>query len=354
MSVASWLEPVLARAVDAQASDVHLMCGERPRMRVLGALHHMATSVVLTGDDLADALRAIAPPEISAAPDLREADFSHTDAAGRRYRVSAFQERRGLALAFRVLAGRPPTLDALDLPRDLLRCVHAPGGLVLFAGQAGAGKTTTLAAVLQSLVDRRAARVVTVEDPIEYRLAPGAAWVEQREVGRHCQGFAGGIADALEAAPDALAIGELRDLDTIRLALQAAETGVLVLSTVHAQDVARAVGRIVDAFDPEERAGVRNALAGSLRMVVAQMLLPRADGRGRAPAIEVAFGGTALATLVREGKEHELQTLLETSRGRGMRTLDDSIADLIRRGVVTPDEGLRAAVHPEHVRRRVR
>ncbi len=354
MSTATWLEPVLARAVDAQASDVHLMSGERPRMRVLGALHHMATSVVLSASDLEDALRAIAPPAIAAAPDLREADFGHTDAAGRRYRVSAFQERRGLALAFRVLEGRPPTLDALGLPRDLLRCVHAPGGLVLFAGQAGAGKTTTLAAVLQALVDRRPARVVTVEDPIEYRLAPGPAWVEQREVGRHCEDFARGIADALEAQPDALAIGELRDLETIRLALQAAETGVLVLSTVHAHDVTRAVGRVVDAFEPEERAGVRNALSGSLRMVVAQTLLPRADGRGRAPAIEVAYGGTALSTLIREGKEHELQTLLETSRGRGMRTLDDSIAELIRHGVVTADEGLRVAVHPEHVRRRVR
>lgn len=354
MSGATWLEPVLARAVDAQASDVHLMCGERPRMRVLGALHHMATSVVLTADDLVAALRSIAPPGIATDPGMHELDFGHTDAAGRRYRVSAFQERRGLALAFRLLAGRPPTLDALGLPRDLLRCVHAPGGLVLFAGQAGAGKTTTLAAVLQSMVDRRTARVVTLEDPIEYRLAPGAAWVEQREVGRHCPDFAGGIADALEARPDALAIGELRDLATIRLALQAAETGVLVLSTVHAHDVARAIARVVDAFEPEERAGARNALAGSLRMVVAQTLLTRADARGRAPAVEVALGGTALATHIREGKEHELQTLLETNRGHGMRPLDDSIADLIRAGVVTADEGLRAAVHPEHVRRRVR
>lgn len=347
--VEATLPQLLARAVAAEASDLHLVAGEPPRLRVQGELEPVPGVLPTEAAQLEAMLASILPAHLAASE--LELDFSHTDAEGRRYRVSAFMERRGRALAFRVLEGQPPTLDSLELPRDIVRAVYAPGGLVLFAGHAGAGKTTTLAAVLQVFCARRTARLITLEDPIEYRLAAGAAFVEQREVGRHCATFAEGLAQAIDAQPDAIAIGELRDLETIRLALQAAETGVLVFGTVHAYDATRTVGRIVDAFELDERPAVRTALASTLRMIVAQTLLRRRGRRGRVPAAEVVHGCTSLSTLIREGKEHEMATVIESSQSRGMRSLDDALVELVRAGKVLRDDAIAAAVHPERVTR---
>lgn len=348
-SVDAALPDLLARAVAAEASDLHVVSDEPPRLRVHGAVEPLGDVRPTSPEAVEAMLASILPSHLSLAE--LELDFSHTDAAGRRYRVSAFQERRGRALALRVLEGLPPTVDALGLPRDILRVVYAPGGLVLFSGHAGAGKTTTLAAVLQVFCARRAARLITLEDPIEYRLVPGAAYVEQREVGHHCATFAEGLAQAIDAQPDAIALGELRDLETIRLALQAAETGILVFGTVHAYDAMRTIGRMVDAFDLDERTAVRTGLAATLRMIVAQTLLRRRGGRGRVPAVEVVHGCTSLATLIREGKEHELATVIESSQSRGMRSLDDALVELTRAGKVMRDEAIAAAVHAERVAR---
>lgn len=340
------LAALLRRAVIAGASDLHLCVGERPHVRLSGDLEALQAPAS-TAAEVEAMLGAILPGHLSAGAD--ELDFSHADETGHRYRVSAFRERRGRALAFRVLEGRPPTLDALGLPRDILRAVHSASGLCLFAGHAGAGKTTTLAAVLQAYCDRRAARLITLEDPIEYRLEPGRSFVEQREVGNHCASFAQGLAEAIDAQPDAISIGELRDQETIRLALQAVETGILVFGTVHAYDAARTIGRIVDAFELDERLSVRTALSAGLRMIVAQTLLRRKDGKGRAAAAEVVHGCTSLATLVREGKEHELATVIEGNASRGMRSLDDSLVELVKAGHIARDEALAAAVHPNRL-----
>lgn len=340
------LADLLHRAVIAGASDLHLTVGERPRVRLLGGLEALQAPASTAGE-VESMLATILPGHLSQA--ATELDFSHTDASGRRYRVSAFMERRGRAVAFRVLEGRAPALETLGVPRDILRAVHAPSGLVLFAGHAGAGKTTTLASVLQAYCERQAGRLITLEDPIEYRLEAGQAFVEQREVGHHCATFAEGLAQAIAAQPDAISIGELRDLQTIRLALRAAETGVLVFGTVHAYDATRTIGRIVDAFELDERVAVRTALGASLRMIVAQTLLRRKDGKGRVPATEIVHGCTPLATLVREGKEHELATVIEGNASRGMRSLDDALVELVRAGRVDRDEAAAAAVHPETV-----
>jgi twitching motility protein PilT len=342
------LADLLNRAVIAGASDLHLTVGERPRVRLVGSLEALQAPPTTAGEVEA-MLATVLPAHLSQA--ATELDFSHADATGRRYRVSAFQERRGRAIAFRVLEGKAPALDTLGVPRDILRVAHAPSGLVLFSGHAGAGKTTTLASVLQAYCERRAGRLITLEDPIEYRLDAGQAYVEQREIGHHCPTFAEGLAQAIAAQPDAISIGELRDLPTIRLALQAAETGVLVFGTVHAYDATRTIGRIVDAFELDERPAVRTALGATLRMIVAQTLLRRKDGKGRVPATEIVHGCTPLATLVREGKEHELATVIEGNASRGMRSLDDSLVELVRAGKVDRDEALAAAVHPEAVAR---
>jgi twitching motility protein PilT len=347
---AEWLDPLLARAAEEGASDVHLVTGEPPWVRVQGEVAPVGDARRLGRADIEAVIARLASEEKRA--DFaagREIDLSYALAGGPRFRVSAFGERRGPAVAFRFLAGEPPALAELGLPQDLLRAIYARGGLVLFAGHAGAGKTTTLAAVLAELCRRRTARLITLEDPIEFRLEARRGFVEQREVGRHCRSFEAGVREAIEAAPDVIAIGELRDLETIRLALQAAETGILVFATVHAYDATRTIGRLVDAFPPEERAAARFSLAGTLRMIAAQTLLRRARGPGRVPAVEVCHGGTSLSTLVREGKEHELASVLESGRSRGMRTLDDSLVQLVRTAQVTPEEALFFAVHKENV-----
>lgn len=348
----AWLEEILETAATSNASDVHLVPGEAPRLRIAGELASMPRPP-LEGPFIADLITAIVPASRRDRLAHGEVDFGYTDSRGRRHRVSAFRERRGKALAFRILGAAPPTLEALRLPPDILRAIYARSGLVLFAGAAGQGKTTTLAAVLQELCRRRPVHLITLEDPVEYALEPGVAWLEQREVGRHCDTFDSGLRDALDSEPDAIAIGELRDARTIRVALEAAEAGILVLATVHAHDVTRAIGRIVDAFEPEDRASTRMALAGTLRMAVAQTLLRERRGGARVPAVEVVHGCTPVSTLVRDGKEHELATTIEASRGRGMRLLDDSLLELVQSGQVSADEARYFSVHKEVFARRL-
>lgn len=210
----AWLEETLERAAKARASDVHLVPGEPPRMRVAGDL------VAIPGPRLeapfvADLIQSVLPPSRRDRLSAGEVDFGYTDAAGRRHRVAAFRERRGRSIAFRLLGAAPPSLAALRMPGDILRAIYASRGLVLFAGAAGQGKTTTLASVLQELCRRRAAHVITLEDPIEYAIEPGRAWLEQREVGLHCASFEAGLREALASEPDVIAIGELRDIETM-------------------------------------------------------------------------------------------------------------------------------------------
>lgn len=348
------LDALIELALARGATDLHLVAGERPWVRIDGEVSSVADAPVLDAAQVEELVHAIVPPSKREILEKRnEVDFAHV-LVGHRCRVTAFRERRGLALAFRILNADVPTLDSLGLPRDILRAVYARGGgIVLFSGRAGSGKTTTLAAVLQECCRRRTARVITIEDPVEYRLAPGVAYVSQREVGRDCESFEKGVAAALDQAPDVLAIGELRDLATVRLALDAAQSGILVLASIHAYDVRRTIARLVDAFPQDERGPARARLAACLRMIVSQALLRRAGGPGRVAAVEVAHASPSLAALLREGKDHEIETVLETNRHRGAKTLDDSLVELVHGGTVARDEALANAVRPERVRQRI-
>jgi twitching motility protein PilT len=349
------IQGICGRAIEEGASDIHIVSGERPWVRIAGDIRVIEDEEPFSADQVEAALTALAPGDVLGALDrAREVDFGLAGRGETRFRASAFRERRGASLALRVVAGRPPSLDELHLPRDLARVIYERGGLVLLAGHAGAGKTTTLASVLQEFANRRTARLLTLEDPIEYRLAHGKAYVEQRELGRHFDTFESGMRECLDAAPDAIAVGELRDCETMRLALQAAEAGILVFATVHAYDATRAIGRVVDAFAPEDRRAARVALGGTLRMIIAQTLLRARDGGGkRYPAIEVCRGSMALAALVRDGKEHELTSHIEAGHGHGMRTMDESIVQLVKSGFVSRDEALFFAVQKETVRRAI-
>lgn len=351
-SKVGWLDELLQLTVTSKASDLHVMAGEIPRIRLRGELKPLEQLRPLVAGEIDTTLRRITPANLQ--DRLRrhqEIDFSYTHPEGYRFRVSAFQERRGTALAIRRLASSAYSLEALNLPIDLSRVIYGHSGLVLFAGHAGAGKTTSLFSVLQEFCSRRCGHLMTLEDPIEYRLEARRSYLEQRELGRHFKSYPDGVRDALRANPDALAIGELRDTETIRLALQAAEAGLLVYATVHAYDVTRAVTRVINAFPVEEQHETRIALAYTVRMIAAQTLLKSTKGEGRMPAVEVAHACNALSTLIREGKEHEITTLMEANRGRGMRTLDQSLVQLARSARVTTEEAIFRAVRKENVMR---
>jgi twitching motility protein PilT len=327
----------LARALAENATDLILSTGRPARLRVGGAL------VELPGDPPAerDLLELLAPALTPAAREHLAKDGAADvalvwDGADppARFRVNLFRQAHGLAAALRPIRRDPPALADLDLPESLARLAGFPNGLVLVVGPTGSGKSTTLVALVEHLNRTAARHVITLEDPIEFEHGPGRALVHQREVGAHIESFEAGLRAALREAPDVILVGEMRDRPTIAAALTAAETGHLVLSTLHAAGAAMAVERIVDAFPEHQQRQVRGQLAGTLRAILTQHLLPRAGG-GLVPAIELALGTPALAALVREGKTHQIATVIQTGRDEGMIPLDRSLAERVEKGKVT-------------------
>jgi twitching motility protein PilT len=340
------LVALLGRALGMRASDVHLLDGEPPVVRVDGKLR------VLTQEAPADVARLLGP-DLAAEARRRIAGGTSADlgvgidGAGR-FRVNVYQTAAGLAAAIRLLAAAPPSLADLALPAPLDDLVDLPHGLVIVCGPTGSGKSSTLAALAQEALRRRAAMLITLEDPIEYVLSArgGRGVARQRQVGRDVKDFASGLRDALREDPDLLLIGEMRDPETIGLALTAAETGHLVLASLHSRSAASAVERIVDSYPAERQAQIRVQLADSLRVVVAQRLLPRASGEGRAAAVEVLRATHAVSAAIRDAKIGTLQTAIQSGRKEGMLPLERCLADLVQRQRVTLDAARAVANDP--------
>ena len=340
------LDGWLARAVAEDASDLLVSAGAGARLRLAGGLR------ALPGAPLDDEglLAALAPSLNAAHREQLEkhgsADFAlvwNDEGTPVRFRVNLFRQHRGLAAAFRPIRRHPPTLAQLRLPESLSRLTAFTNGLVLVAGPTGSGKSTTLAALLGHLGAAAARHVITLEDPVEYELPAELGLVHQREVGTHCDSFEAGLRAALREAPDVIFVGEMRDRPTIAAALTAAETGHLVLSTLHAGHAAMAVERIVDVFPEHQQRQVRNQLAGSLRAVLTQHLLPATAGR--VPAIELCLGTPAVGALIRDGRTHQLASAIQTGRDEGMIPLDRSLAERVSAGEVTLEAA--AAVAPD-------
>jgi len=316
------LAPLVAIARDRGASDVIVSTGQAPRLRIDGRFEPLDAHV----DDaqLAAAVAAVG---------------SNTDHSleldGIRVRVNAFDHLGGAALAARLIRDQVPSLADLALPPELGAVIEHRDGLVLVCGPTGSGKSTTLAALLDLLDQRRAAHVITLEDPIEYRFTPRRCLIHQRELGQHIPTFAAGLRAALREAPDVILLGELRDHETIAAALTAAETGHLVLATLHAPSATGAIERVIDAFPDSHQRQIRWQLATVLRTVVTQYLLPRRDG-GRVPAIELVPTTAAVANLIRKGELHTLPTAIQSGREAGMIPLERSLAKLIESGAVSP------------------
>ena len=289
----------------------------------------------------------LTPDQMEALRDRGQVDFAYTLPGMGRFRSNAYRQQRGVDAVFRVIPPQPPTLEGLGLPSALSRLANYHQGMVLLTGPAGCGKSSTLAALLNIINEDRHDHIITIEDPIEYIHPSKKCVVNQRQVGPHTGSFARALRGALREDPDIIAIGELRDLETISLALTAAETGHLVLATLHTNNSIRTVNRILGVFPPSQQDQIRTMVSESLRAVISQRLVARADGNGRVPALEVLMANKAVGNLIRENKTFQIKSVLQTGASQGMYMLDASLAELLKNKVITREEALRNAEDPQ-------
>jgi twitching motility protein PilT len=345
------LDDVLEEAVVRRASDVILSSGRAPLLRVDGTLIECQDAAPRSSAALeAYVLSQLGAERQRILESTGSVDFAlkHTDASGRlvRFRANAFRHDGGVAIALRPIVADIPKLADLHLPASLTQLVEQRTGLLLFTGATGSGKSTTLAALLEHINRSRAAHIVTLEDPIEYVYRPRRSIIHQREVGQHVDGFASGLRAALRENPDVLLVGEMRDPETISMTLTAAQTGHLVLTTLHSGSTVMAIDRLIDGFPESEKSHVRQALAASLRHIVAQQLV-QATGGGRLPVLEILTVNHAVASQIRDGRTHLLATQLETGGDEGMVPMARSLAGLVRSGRVARSVALAACEHRE-------
>ena len=321
-------------------SDLHLSSGSVPLLRIFGDLMPVDAPVV-TPEELLAVLREMVPPErVQQFEQTGDLDFAYEIPGLARYRGNFFRQQRGVSAVFREIPQRINTVEELGLPVMLRELALLPKGLVLVTGPTGSGKSTTLAALVDHANANRRDHIITIEDPIEFVHRSKKCLVNQREVGRDSKTFGTALRAALREDPDIILVGEMRDLETISLALEAAETGHLVFATLHTLSAAKTIDRIIEVFPAEEQSQVRTSLSETVQAIVAQTLFKRADGRGRVPALEILFGIPSVRNMIRENKTFQLPSVLQTNRNVGMQTMDDDIERLLRAGVITADAAL--------------
>lgn len=325
-------------------SDVHLSAGLQPHMRVRGQLQPVTGLAVLERDDLFELLHEVTDAHHwRMFREEKDTDFAYAlDGAGR-FRVNCFMQENGPAAVFRLIPEHVQPLSSLRVPPAVERLATLKSGLVLITGPTGAGKSTTLAALVDTINETTARHIVTIEDPIEFVHTPKMSVFSPREVGTHASSFAEAMRAALRMDADVILVGELRDKETIALALLAVEMGCLVLSTLHTNNASKSIDRLIDAFSPEEQGHVRLMLSEGLAAVVAQLLVPTADGRGRVPVNEILLKTSALPNIIRDNNVPMLLTLMQSSRAMGMQTMDDHLEALVRDGTVRFEDALRRA-----------
>jgi twitching motility protein PilT len=340
------LTPLLTLCLDQQASDLHLSAGLPPLLRMHGEMRRIEAMPPLSHDDILAMLEAVMDePQRQHYTQSLECDFACEFPALGRFRVNAFQTQRGAAAVFRAIPAQVRTLAQLNAPPLFAELALRPRGLVLVTGPTGSGKSTTLAAMVRHLNETQARHILTVEDPIEFIHLPARSLINQREIGAHTLSFANALRSALREDPDVILVGEMRDLETIRLALTAAETGHLVLGTLHTRSAPQAIDRVIDVFPAGEKDMARAMLSESLLAVVAQVLCKTADASapGRVAAYEIMTGTPAIRHLIREGKVAQMYSSLQTGAAAGMRTLDQHLMELVRQGTIDAAEARRHA-----------
>ncbi|NLM38516.1 MAG: type IV pilus twitching motility protein PilT [Firmicutes bacterium] len=337
MLIADSMLQLLEIAIDQRASDLHLSPGVPPFLRILGSLTPINGFAPLRPAHIEELARNITDPRHwQIFEQTGEVDFSYGVAGLGRFRCSLFRQRGSPAIAMRVITGSVRSIKDLGLPDVLDDLCRKRDGLVLVTGPTGSGKSTTLAAMIERINQTRRGVIITLEDPIEYLHEHKKCIVNQREIGTDTETFASGLRAALRGDPDVILVGEMRDLETIATALTAAETGHLVLSTLHTRGAAKTIDRIIDVFPPENQQQIRVQLASVLEAVVSQLLIPRLDGTGMVPAVEVMLGTPAIRNMIRDGKTHQIPSMIETGKRFGMQTMESALNDLANRGLIDP------------------
>jgi twitching motility protein PilT len=329
---------ILLEVVGRRASDLHLTAGAPPTLRERGALVAINGYGPLTPDDTREFIYSILSTEQRRRleTDL-QLDFAYLVPGKARFRVNAFHQRGALAAAFRLIPHQMVAIDDLGLPPIVHTLTRRPRGLVLVTGPTGSGKTTSLAAMLDEINSTRAEHIITIEDPIEFLHTHKKSLVNQRELGSDAQSFGAALRAALREDPDVILVGEMRDLETIATALTAAETGHLVFATLHTQDAAQTIDRVIDVFPPEQQNQIRVQLSVTLQGIMSQTLLPKADGSGRCAAVEILIPTPGVRNLIREAKAHQIPSAIQTGASVGMQSMDSSLATLVRAGQITKE-----------------
>ena len=339
----------------AGASDVHLGVAAPPIWRVHGTLHPMwPDAPALTGEQTVALAETFMPEVYKAELNERgDSDFAYENDYAR-YRVSVVRQRLGVEIVFRVINAYVRTMDDLGLPDQLKLLTRYQNGLILATGSMGTGKSTTLAAMVQQINTERHDHIITLEDPIEYVIRSQNCHVSQREVFTHTESFATALRASLREDPDVIMVGEMRDLETISLAITAAETGHLVLATLHTSNASRTLDRLLDVFPPEQQEHVRVMVAESLRGVISHQLIPRKDGTGRVLALEILTNTPAVANVIRENKTYMWPGIIQTGKKQGIRLMDDTLIDLYQRGLINAEEACARADQKDVVRQQVK
>ncbi len=350
------MEQLFTNVVDRDGvSDLHLTVKSKPIIRYNGNLQiYQDYPRVLEVEDLEEITRKMLSDDLyDQFQEKGEVDFSYSVPGVSRFRVNIYRQRGSIGVAMRVIPQEIPTVDELGYPNTLKKLALMRMGLVLCTGPTGSGKSTTLAAMINEINEKKAKHVLTLEDPIEYLHSHRNCIVHQREVGVDTKSFANGLRSALREDPDVILVGEMRDLDTISIALEAAETGHLVLATLHTNSAPATIDRIIDVFPPHQQEQVRIQLASTLNGVISQQLLPRADRSGRVGAVGILIGTPAVKNVIREGESHQLKSIMQTGSKYGMVVRDNYLLDLFNQGTISKDILLRRADNRKYVEKRL-
>ncbi|GAB4122537.1 MAG: type IV pilus twitching motility protein PilT [Fimbriimonadaceae bacterium] len=347
------IDELLNTVVDRNCSDLHICVDSEPVIREDGALKRLNYEKFSPQQTQRMLYEILSDDQVTRFEQTYELDFSYALPRRARFRVNLYRDRGAVAAAFRLISSRIPTARELNLPPILEQLTERPRGLILVTGPTGSGKSTSLAAMINYINVNRAVHIITIEDPIEYLHTHKQSIINQRELGTDTKSFSNALRACLREDPDVLLVGEMRDTETIGLAITAAETGHLVFATLHTNNAAESIDRMIDVFPPGQQEQIRVQLSNNIVAIVAQQLLPRASGPGRVPANEIMVATPAIRNLIRENKTHQIPSMIQTSAAHGMMSMDQCLRDLYMKGIITLEEAMMRCQNIEELKKMI-